>query len=55
MIIPATGMPSSVAISLSWLVAWSFFPIKVRSNESQYWNATSASVTPMIIRYWLSR
>ena len=54
MIMPATGMPSSVAISLSWLVAWSFLPIKVRSN-SQYWNATSASVTAMMIRYWLSR
>ncbi len=54
MIIPATGMPSSAAISLSCEVAWSFLPTRVCS-KNQYWNATSAAVTAMMSRYWLSR
>ena len=54
MIIAATGMPSSAAISLSWLVACNFLPSSVRSNN-QYWNATRPSVTAMMRRYWLSR
>ena len=54
MIMLMTGMPSSEAISLSWLVACSFLPSMVCS-KNQYWKATSTQVVAMISRYWLSR
>src|SRR6266540_1124283 len=53
-IMPATGMPTRRAMSLSWEVARSFFPRSVYSNR-KYWNATATSVTARMRRYWLSR
>ena len=54
MIMRATGMPRSDAISLSCEVACSFLPSSVCS-KNQYWTATKTAVTAMIRRYWLSR
>ena len=51
--INATGMPSRLAISLSWLVACSFLPSNVRSN-TRYCSSTSSAVITMMARYWLS-
>ena len=49
----ATGMPSRLAISLSWLVACSFLPSSVFSN-TRYCSSTSAAVMTRMAQYWLS-
>ena len=52
-IISATGMPSRLAISLSWLVACSFLPSSVFSKIANC-SSTSAVAATMMARYWLS-
>ena len=54
MIIPATGMPSMLAISLSWEVACIFLPSSVRSN-SRYWKTTITRAVTRTANYWGSK
>ncbi len=51
--ISTTGMPSRLAISLSWLVACSFLPSSVFS-KIRYCSSTSSVAMTMMDRYWLS-
>jgi hypothetical protein len=54
MIIVMTGMPSRLAISLSWEVACIFLPSSVRSKNT-YCSVTIATVTTRMTMYWVSR
>ena len=49
-----TGMPSRLAISLSWDVACIFLPINVRSKNT-YCSATIATATTRMTMYWVSK